>query len=290
MKRLLSSLLGTVVLTALMVVNALAAPIPSWDYTVDGIFVSWKTTVGTSGTFDTPAQGITGFEPEELFYNLDGGVPVPPGTSAKGYRHIAWGDYVWSGPGPVYSQIPGANISSIGINARSSTTTGPLITDGPASLGMELYHYNQPILSGSIQLKSGVVRSVLTLAPSGNPPLPVFSTKLDFLFFETPNGNVNTESDVFVLLNPEVTEETFHYYGVDYVFSFGGSFGLIPETYRALLNLPVGSVGWITSENAYNAFDTLISIRALPTPEPTSIILMGLGLLGLFGLRRRSQA
>lgn len=286
MKRLLSSLLGTVVLTALMVVNALAAPIPAWDYTVDGIFVSWKTTVGTSGTFDTPAQGITGFEPEELFYNLDGGVPVPPGTSAKGYRHIAWGDYVWSGPGPVYSQIPGANLSSIGINARSGT----MITDGPTSLGMELYHYNQPILSGSIQLKSGVVRSVLALTPSGNPPLPVFSTKLDFLFFETPNGNVNTESDVFVLLNPEVTEETFHYYGVDYVFSFGGSFGLIPETYRALLNLPVGSVGWITSENAYNAFDTLISIRALPTPEPTSIILMGLGLLGLFGLRRRSQA
>lgn len=286
MKRLVSTLFGSVVLTALLVTNAWTAPIPAWDYTVDGVFINWSTTVGTSGSFAAPTAGIHGFDAQELFYSFDGGVPVPPGTSAKGYRELAWGDYVWSGPGPVYSQVPGASLSSIGLNPRSGT----MITNGPASLGMELYHNNHVILGGSIQLESGIVRSVLTLAPSGMPPLPVFSTKLDFLFFETPNGNPASESDVFVLLNPDVTEETFHFYGIDYVFSFGGSFGLIPESYRAMLDLPLGSVGWITEEGLYNAFDTLVSIKALPTPEPTSIILMGLGLLGLFGLRRRAQA
>lgn len=286
MKRLLSTLLGSIVMTALLAASAWAAPIPAWDYTVDGVFISWKTTANGSGTVDAPAQGIHGADEQNLVYNFDGGLPVPPGTSAKGYRQLSWGDYIWSGPGPVYSQEPDAVLSSIGLNPRSGT----MITDGPASLGMELYHNNKDILGGSIMLKSGVVRSILTLAPSGMPPLPIFSTKLDFLFFETPNGDEATESDVFVLLNPEVTEETFHFYGIDYVFSFGGSFGLIPETYRALLNLPIGSVGWITAEGADNTFDTLVSIRALPTPEPSSIILMGLGLLGLFGLRRRSQA
>lgn len=286
MKRLVSTLFGSVVLTALLVTNAWTAPIPAWDYTVDGVFINWSTTVGTNGSFAAPTAGIHGSDAQELFYSFDGGDLVPPGTSAKGYRELSWGDYIWSGPGPVYSQVPGASLSSIGLNPRSGT----MLTNGPASLGMELYHNNHVILGGSIQLESGIVRSVLTLAPSGMPPLPVFSTKLDFLFFETPNGNPASESDVFVLLNPDVTEETFHFYGIDYVFSFGGSFGLIPESYRAMLGLPLGSVGWITEEGLYNAFDTLVSIKALPTPEPTSIILMGLGLLGLFGLRRRAQA
>lgn len=287
MKRIVSTICSTIIISALMMSSAWASPIASWDYTVDGAFINWSTTVGTSGDYSSPVQGITTnvADYKYLAYDLDAGVPVPPGTYAEGYSKLSWGDYIWSGPGPVYSQVPGASLSSIGITASSGT----LITDGPASLGMQLYHDNNVILGGSIQLESGMVRAILELTPSGFPPLPVFSTTLDFLFFETPNGTP-TESDVFVLLNPEVTEETFHYYGVDYVFSFGGSFGLIPDAYLALLGLPAGSVGWITTENALTTHDTFVSITALPTPEPTSIILMGLGLLGLFGLRRHARA
>lgn len=287
MKRNLSALCGTLIMSALLMSNAWASPIPSWDYTVDGAFISWSTTVGTSGSYGSPAQGITTSPADYkyLAYAIDAGVPVPPGTYAEGYSKLAWGDYIWSGPGPVYSQVPGANKSAIGITANSGT----LITDGPASLGMQLFHDNNVILGGSIQLASGVVRAILQLAPSGFPPLPVFSTTLDFKFFETPNGTP-TENDVFVLLNPEVTQETFHFYGVDYVFNFGGSFGLIPQAYIDLLGLEPGAVGWITAENALTTHDTFLTITALPTPEPTSIMLMGLGLLGLFGLRRHARS
>jgi len=293
MKRLLSTLLGTVVLTALMVTSALAGPIMDWNYTVDGAFTSWTTKLfNQTGNADTPAFGITteAANYKELHYSIDGGTYVGP-TTAKGYSAISWGDYVWKDPG-VIVQDPTVPRSTIGIISKSGTLN--MVTDintGVSSAngdGMTLFHDNHVVYG--IQLKSGVARAVLELAPSGYPALPVFSTTLDFNFYETPNNNPDAPGDVFVLMNPEVTQETFALGGYYYTFNFGGSFGLIPEVYRTLLGLPADAVGWVTAEDQYNEYLTSISITAVPTPEPTSIILMGLGLLGIFGLRRRAQA
>jgi len=279
------------VLVATLAFNASAAIVTDWTYTVDGAFISWDTTVGTTGTADAPALGITGADPVALSWVFEGGVFSPGIQNA--YRNISWGN-IADGTGfgeDLGDVLPGATTSSLFITPAGGTLT----TNGPAEDGLVLNHNNQAIDAGSIQLERGVVRAVLTLTPAGDPSLPPFSTTLDFVFYETPNSG-SMPDDLFVLLNPEATTESFVYGGQEYRFSFEGGFDPIPAGYQQFLandpdyfGDPSLAVGWITGEGGLNSRLTQVAIVA--TPEPSTLLLLGagLGLLGVAGrLRRRS--
>ncbi|MFV0422533.1 THxN family PEP-CTERM protein [Oleidesulfovibrio sp.] len=285
MKTRITTMLGAaLILVATMAFSASAAIIPSFDYTVDGAFVEWDTTVGTTGTVLAPATGITGSDP----VSLNWGFPMPGGTQ-DGYHKLSWGDvYDGTNGTTLGAAIPDANMSSLFITAG----TGTMTTNGPTEDGMTLFHDNQTINSDSIQVVSGKVRATLTLTPVGYPTFPAFSTVLEFAFYETLNSSA-TPNDVFVLLNPEAMVEDFKIGNQWYTVSFEGNFDTISPAYQqVLINdgvdplLAANAVGWVTNEGQLN--ERLTNIRIVATPEPSTMLLLGLGfgLLGFAGYRR----
>lgn len=276
----------TLLFPLLLQTAASAAVVPSWTYTVDGAFVEWTNSRNDTNVPGDPNNGITGIGSKSLTYLFDGGVMLPAPVTTPGFSTLRWGDYTYSNrSGYVFHN--GATTSSISI---APTVGGTLITGGAAVNGLVLSHSNKAIAGDSITLQSGTARAILQLIPQlpGATSLPVFSTTLDFKFFETPNTG-STQQDVFVLMNPEVTQETFHFYGIDYVMDFTKSFSPIPLAYRTLLGPPADAVGWLTSEGVTTTHQTLLSITALPTPEPASAVLMLMGLGGLGMMMRRAR-
>jgi len=274
----------TLLFPLLLQTAASAAVVPSWTYTVDGAFVKWTNSRNDTNVPGDPTNGITGSGSKNLTYLIDGGVWQPAPVTTPGFSTLKWGDYTYSNrSGYVFHN--GDTTSSISI---APTVGGTLFTGGAAVNGLVLSHNNKAIAGDSITLQSGTARAILQLAPSGQPSLPVFSTTLDFQFYETPNSG-STQQDVFVLMNPGVTQETFRFMGIDYVMDFTKSFSAIPPAYRTLLGLPADAVGWLTSEGVTTTHQTLLSIRALPTPEPASAVLMLMGLGGLGLMMRRAR-
>lgn len=277
----------TLLIPLLLQTAASAAVVPSWTYTVDGAFVEWTNSRDDTNVSGDPTNGITGVGSKSLTYQVDAGGILPAPVTVPGFSTLRWGDYNYSSFLSAYTFQTGSTTSSISI---APTVGGTLMTGGAAVEGLVLSHDNKAINGSRVTLQSGTARAILQLMPQipGAPTLPVFSTTLDFKFYETSNTG-DTQQDVFVLMNPEVTQETFHFYGIDYVMDFTKSFSPIPEAYRTLLGLPADAVGWLTREGVTTTHQTLLSIRALPTPEPASAVLMLMGLGGLGLMMRRAR-
>ncbi|CAN7353044.1 THxN family PEP-CTERM protein [Pseudorhodoferax sp. LjRoot39] len=281
---------------------ASAAPITNWDYTV----TSWF-----SNGADAPAANSSG---GGVGFTAGDGVTkfVPSGTTAgaPANANSAWSisplELTW---GRSSGTIAAGTRSGLGITEANATagttstsagfTSGNVVTGGGFEAANAYTHYNRASIgANSWTLQSTVIDATLVLTADGGSPVIPFVANYQIRFVETPNTTAGCPtaltdaavcSDIFVL--DGLLGQSFNYGGYKYTFDFTatGNFGELLPAQCALAGVAAGCIGFSTPEGVNYTTDFQFRIKAEEIPEPGSIALLGAGLLGLAGIRRRQQ-
>ena len=266
--------LGLAAATAFVASSASAGVlITDWTYTVKSAFVAGSATWAGSGT--------------------NGADPATPNTNTN---FTASADLLtWGQKNGTYTTLNGGR-SALQINPAEKSgdvfTNGGLVDDNNSGLGVN-----------SVTLQTVQIMATLNLYSATLDKF--FQTTYFVNFKEVPNTSVgcpsaqadgNTPcSDIFVIDGS--LGESFSYDGFDYSFGFGikDPLSLLAATPAQCLyaNAVAGAdcLGVSTKENAVTPVTFQFALLATPSevPEPASIALLGAGLLGLAGIRRRQQ-
>lgn len=260
---------------AILVASAPASAIvTSWDYSVSSLFTA-ATYTGSGGTLQTlPSASLTW------------GVPNPAGNGQQ-------------------SSLVIGNSPAIG---TVDTYLGSSPPASPPYLGFStsLTHNNNVINGGSTSLLTAILTNTVALDPliPDNPAMPGMIIPFSIAFTETPNvapcaANSppgNPCNDIFVLTGG-LLNQTFDYddgtglstYFVNIFPTTGGVLSILSDSACAAAGQASGCLGFTTVEGQSTtlAFGFTISTQPLNVPEPGILALLGVGLLGLFSLRRR---
>lgn len=273
---------GLAAAAAFAMSTAAAAPVNSWEYSVNSVFL----TDAVSTTFG-PSSGPGG---------------VGGGTTIATSSEISWG-----AAGGTVGTGPGTNRSALRISNSPASGTVAGGTDlqlgelGKANMYSHINNTRLPFADPTV-LKTTVIRAEITLTSALGVIGPV-TASYDVKFRETINnpasGTCPTGStpcpDLFVLdgsTNFGFNGGDGYFYSV--TFTSVPALGLLGgaadnvEACKAA-GAPTGCVGYVTAENAVTNVQFYVQINATPIPEPTSIALLGAGLLGMVGIRRRQQ-
>lgn len=215
-------------------------------------------------------------------------------TSGGGCQYVTGSEISWGAGSPGCTTGPGSGRSGIGIS--NSPLAGVINTNGAAEPANTYTHNNNVVSGSDATLTKATLVSTLQLRETGSgDPYQTFSATYTILFDETPNvtpclvASPIPCNDIWVLQGS--VNNSFMFDGNTYFASYYAAPALVPLP-AAACNAVTGAplcVGFTTVEGMDNqvAFALQITAQPISIPEPSSLALLGLGLLALAGLRRR---